>query len=142
MTLTATIAVASCAGHAGAGHTSVHLMAKTRPLALTTSVLAGGPDALAAGVAGKLLSSAPVVVVTGASSPAGLAAAASRAEKAHAPLLLGSPPHGTGSADLRAEVRALHPRAVLAAGISGNALAAQLPGTHVVTSPAALPKTS
>lgn len=147
MTLTAAIAATSCSGHAVARHSSVHLMARTRPPALTTSVLSGGPDALADAVAGKLLSSAPVVVVTGATSPAGLAAAASRARKAHAPLLLASArrPSARGSnasAGLRAEVRALHPRAVLAIGISRSVLAAQLPGTRVLTSPAALPKTS
>jgi hypothetical protein len=45
------------------------------------------------------------------------------------------------SAALRTEINNLHPDAVLAAGVAGNALAGQLPGIHVVTSPAGLPAT-
>ena len=46
------------------------------------------------------------------------------------------------SAVLRAEINALHPRAVLAVGVARNELSAQLPGIHVVTDPAMLPATS
>jgi hypothetical protein len=42
----------------------------------------------------------------------------------------------------RAEIGSLHPHAVLAVGVARKALAAQLPGTRVVTRPAALPSTS
>ena len=47
----------------------------------------------------------------------------------------------TTSAALRAEVDDLHPRAVLAVGVTEKAVAAQLPGTHVVTNPSQLPAT-
>ena len=120
-------------------------------------------------MAQRLFASAPVVVVASPSLPADLAAAARSALRAHAPLLLTStPPGGTGpggasatparaaartvadhsagttavvSAVLRAQIRALKPRAVLAVGVAGNALAAQLPGIRVVTDPAMLPAT-
>jgi hypothetical protein len=45
-------------------------------------------------------------------------------------------------ATLRAGIRALNPRAVLAVGVAGHALSAQLRGIHVVTTPAMLPATS
>jgi hypothetical protein len=45
------------------------------------------------------------------------------------------------SSALRAQIRALRPRAVLAVGVAGNALAAQLPGIRVVADPAMLPAT-
>ena len=45
-------------------------------------------------------------------------------------------------AETRAEIGSLHPRAVLAVGLSREALRAQLPRTRVVTRPAALPGTS
>jgi hypothetical protein len=47
-----------------------------------------------------------------------------------------------GAAALRAEIRTLDPRAVLAVGMARTALSAQLPGVRVVTGPAMLPSTS
>jgi hypothetical protein len=109
-----------------------------------TSVLAGAPDAVTASVARDLFAVAPVVVVASENRPAGLAAAAGWAARSHAPLLL-SPAQAAaqpgGMATLRAGIRALHPRAVLATGVAANALSAQLPGTHVFTGPAGLPAT-
>ena len=107
-------------------------------------MLTGTPGVVAAAAARTLFASAPVVVVAGASSAAGLASAVRQAGRAHAPLLLASSPAGAGTgatAALRAGIGALNPRAVLAAGVAGNALSAQLPGVHVVTAPAALPLT-
>jgi hypothetical protein len=115
------------------------------------SVLAGAPDVVAGGVASRLFSSAPVVVVARPAGPAGLAAAARSALRAHAPLLLTSvPPGGAKPGDpaalvstgVRAQIRALDPRAVLAVGVAGNVLASQLPGIRVVTGPAMLPATA
>jgi hypothetical protein len=120
------------------------LLARTHPPAPVTSVLAGTPQAVTAGVARELFASVPVVVAASASDPADLASAVSRAGRAHAPLLLTSAEAGAkaGSvATLRTEIRALHPRAVLAVGVAANALAAQLPGIRVVTGPAGLPVT-
>ena len=90
-------------------------------------------------MAGRLFASAPVVVVAVRTGPAGLAAAARSALRAHAPLLLtagpgASGPGGTGqspgpvSAVLRAQIRALDPRAVLAAGMARDVLAARAAG--------------
>ena len=116
------------------------LVARAEPAAPGTSVLAGAPGTLAAGVAHTLFSSAPVVVVAAAGRGADVSAAAARAERAHAPLLLAT--GATVDAATRAEIGALHPHAVLAVGVGRNALAAQLRGTRVVTRPAALPATS
>src|SRR5437868_12177492 len=126
--------------------TAVHLTARTRPLP-PAAVLTGTPEAVAAAAARRLFAAAPVVVVgSAAARPAGLAADAAQAARAHAPLLLTrvGQSDGDGDADagagaLRAEVRALHPRAVLAAGVAARGLAAQLPGVRVVGSPAQLP---
>lgn len=104
-----------------------------------TSVLAGPPDALAAGVARTLFSSAPVVVIADAGSAADVSAAITRAERAHAPLLLTM--GATVDTATRAEIGSLHPRAVLVVGVGRDALAAQLRGIRVVTRPAALPTT-
>ena len=108
-------------------------------------MLAGTPEAVAAGVAQDLFASAPVVVVVGASDRAGLASAVKDSSAAHAPLLLTSSGAGTkagGAATLRPVIRALNPRAVLAAGTARNALTASLPRIHVVTGAASLPLTS
>lgn len=102
-------------------------------------MLSGAPDALAAGMARDLFRSAPVVVVADPSRGAVVPAAAGWASQVHAPLLL-----ATGarvSAQTRAEIGSLHPRAVLAVGLRREALRAQLPRTRVVTHPAALPAT-
>jgi hypothetical protein len=128
------------------------LAAQTHQLATATSVLAGAPDQVAEGVAGRLLAAAPVVVVSRPDRPASLEAAATSALRAHAPLLLtsgkttsvraasGQSP-GPASAALRSRIREMRPQVVLAAGLAGNTLAAELPGIRVVSSPAALPAT-
>jgi hypothetical protein len=132
--------------------------AHTRVPAPATSVLAGAPDAVAGGVTSRLFASAPVVVVASPGRPADLAAAARSALRAHAPLLLtagpaartaartvsGRPagPAAVVSAMLRAQIRALDPRAVLAAGLARDVLASRLPGIRVVTDPAMLPATT
>ena len=104
-------------------------------------MLAGSPDVVAVGVAQRLFTSSPVVVVA-SPSPAADLAATRQALRAHAPLLLTSAPGvAMVSAMLRAQVSALDPRAVLAVGVAANVLAAQLPGIRVVTSPAMLPAT-
>ena len=158
--VTAAGGAASCTG-AAAGHgppAHVRVTAHTRVPAPATSVLAGAPDVVAGGVASRLFASAPVVVVASPGSPAGLAAATRSALRAHAPLLLtagpaaraaartvsGRPagPAAVVSAMLRAQIRALDPRAVLAAGMARDVLAAQLPGIRVVTDPAMLPATT
>ena len=121
------------------------LSARTRLPSAATSVLAGAPDAVTAEVARSLFTSSPVVVVAGAVDASGLGAAVSRADRAHAPLLLTSPRAGAeagGAPALRTGIRALRPRAVLAVGVAEKALSAQLPGIHVVTSPGRLPATS
>jgi hypothetical protein len=53
----------------------------------------------------------------------------------------GPAPQGGLAKDDAAQVRALDPRAVLAVGVAGDVLAAQLPGIRVVTDPALLPAT-
>src|SRR5580658_1174908 len=57
---------------------AVRLFARTRRPALPTSVLAGAPDVLAAGMAKELFLSAPVVVIA-STNPADVAKAAARA---------------------------------------------------------------
>jgi len=155
----------SCATAAHAARRDpVVLVARTRLPASASSVLAGSPAVLAAGVAEQLFAAAPVVVVANASDPADLPAAAARAERAHAPLLLTSAGAGapsasaaapsasaaapsasaaapSASAAIQAAVRALHPRAVLAVGLTPGSLAARLPGIRVTASPARLPAT-
>jgi hypothetical protein len=145
---------AACSSAAPQGQQSVVLLAaRTRvpASAASVSVLAGAPDVVAESMASRLFVSAPVVVVASADRSGELAAAARSALRSYAPLMLTSArasaaPGGatTGavvSAVLRAQVRALHPRAVLAVGVAGNVLAAALPGIRVVTDPAMLPAT-
>ena len=103
-------------------------------------MLAGAPDTLAAGAARALFSSAPVVVVADARHSTAVSAAALQAGLAHAPLLLATGARVGGAT--RTEIGSLHPRTVLAVGVARKALAAQLPGTRVVTRLAALPSTS
>jgi hypothetical protein len=144
------------------------LASHTHLPAAATSVLTGTPDVIAESVAQDLFASAPVIVIASPSESAE-ATAARRALQVHAPLLLtaagpGQPVSGgtttmalhTGtrsasgsaqaaaavvSAVLRARVKALDPRLVLAVGIPAKVLAAQLPGVRVVTNPAMLPAT-
>jgi hypothetical protein len=137
------LATTSCTG-AAARPTGAHdpVEARTHLPPSATSVLTGVPDVEAADVARMMFTSAPVVVVAGMGRAGGLETAAHQAGRAHAPLLLASSPGGGGAAAaLRAGIRALDPRAVLAAGVAGNALSAELPGVHVITAPAGLPAT-
>jgi hypothetical protein len=115
--------------------------AVTDPFTTKATVIAGGtPDALAAGLAGRLFSSAPVVVVAPSHGSAAVLKSAEQAAMAeHAPLLLGT---NAVSGSLKAQLRRLHARDVLAVGLSPAALAARLPAVHVVTVPTALPATS
>ena len=142
--LASVTAAASCAGAARPGQQShVRLAARTRLPASQTSVLAGAADVVAGSVAQELFVSAAVVIVASPDRPAELTAAARSALRAHAPLLLTSARAGGAvvSAMLRARIKALDPRAVLAAGVARNMLAAALPGIRVVTDPAMLPAT-
>ena len=154
-------AAAACTTTAHAArHDPAYLVARTRPPASASLVVAGPADMLAAGVAEQLFAAAPVIVVANASDPASLPAAAARAERAHAPLLLASPAvsahPGSGvtqpgsastqaaSAAVRTAVGTLRPRAVLAVGMPRAALSALLPGirgVRVITNPARLPAT-
>jgi hypothetical protein len=161
------VGATSCSGAGGPSQPAhSRTAALLRLPASTTSVLTGAPDAIAAGAAQALFASAPVVVVANASQPADVATAASESLRAHAPLLLTSSASGAAngtrttaaerggarlassgtravvSATLRAQIRILDPRAVLAVGMPGSELAAQLPGIRVVTDPAMLPKTT
>ena len=135
------------AGTTSCGGTTLHhqqsnvrLAARTRLPASDTSVLAGAPDMVAAAVVKRLFVSSPVVVVASLGLPADLATAARSALRSHAPLLLIPVPAGE-AAPLWAQIRSLNPRAVLAVGVTGNVLAAALPGIRVVTNPAMLPAT-
>jgi hypothetical protein len=98
---------------------------------------------MAAGVARRLFTSSPVVVIAdGDGSPAALAAAASDARQESAPMLLTSIGQNPGlllNSATVAEIRALHPDDVLAAGVSSHVVGAQLIGTNVVASVSALP---
>ncbi len=115
--------------------------AQTRSPAAAASVLAGDPEVVAAAVARDLFAAAPVVVVADSDHQADWRSAADLAGRAAAPLLLTPGRPGPGRAVLRAEISALRPRAVLAVGVPGKVLSAQLPGIQVVTDPAALPGT-
>jgi len=138
------LATASCAGAAAKPPRAPDpVAAQTRPPPSATSVLAGPPGTVSVGVARDLFAAAPVVVVASAGQPAGLGPAVIQAGRAHAPLLLmpSQLPAAAGSAAVITEIRALHPRAVLAVGVAPGALAAQLHGIRVVTGPARLPPT-
>ncbi|HSR86099.1 MAG TPA: hypothetical protein VLM11_18130 [Streptosporangiaceae bacterium] len=108
-----------------------------------TSVLGGSPAIASASAARTLLATAPAAVVASTANRADLAAAATIARSAHAPMLL-IPPSATAGqvAALRSTIRALTPAAVLGIGITRRALAADLPGVHLVSSAGALPVTA
>jgi hypothetical protein len=162
------VGAAACSGTATYARRPVTpLSARTRQPGSAVSVLTGTPDAIAADVAQGLFASAPVVVLAAPGRAADLAAAAADAVREHAPLLLTSAesalashqgsaqactgggrgarlPCATASlADgaLRAQIHALHPRAVLAVGFAKDALAGQLPRIRVATGLAKLPAT-
>jgi hypothetical protein len=122
-----------------------------------TSVVSGTPGAVAAGVAGALFGCTPTVVVANANRPAEVTAAATMAEQAHAPLLLLSVPaastvsyRGGGAGPQRArlttdgdtvalrEINDLHPRSVLAVGLTAEEVSADMPGARVTTDPGGL----
>jgi hypothetical protein len=162
----AAVGATSCSGAGPGEQTHSRTAALLRLPASATSVLTGAPDAIADGVAQALFASAPVIVVANPSEPASVATAASQSLRAHAPLLLTSAAGGAAngtrttaaergvarlassgagavvSSTLRAQIRLLDPRCVLAVGMPGSALAAQLPGIRVVTDPAMLPRTT
>jgi hypothetical protein len=116
-------------------------------------MLSGPPDVVAAATAQSLFASAPVVVLADPSRPATLAVAADDAMRVHAPLLLTAPGRAADGATtaatravlvnraLQVQIHALQPRAVLAVGVAGRALAASLPRIRVVTRLARLPAT-
>jgi hypothetical protein len=142
------IAAGTLASRGGKGaaprRPAVPLAVITRPPASAATVLRGPDDAVAAAAAADLFTAAPVVVVADPGDPAGLRAAARQAQRHHAPLLLtaaapGGAPSGQLSAATRAEIRALHARAVLAVGVPRGALAAGLRRVRVVSNPARLP---
>jgi hypothetical protein len=139
------LATASCVGAAAKpARAPDPVAALTRPPPSAISVLAGQPGAVSVGVARDLFAAAPVVVVASASQPAGLGPASIEAGRAHAPLLVVQSQPGAAAGGVGAvitEIRALHPRAVLAIGVAPGALAAQLHGIRVVTGPASLPAT-
>jgi hypothetical protein len=121
-----------------------------------TSVVSGTPGAVAAGVAGALFGCTPTVVVANANRPADVTAAAAMAEQAHAPLLLLSAPAastvsyrgGAGASRARLtadgntvalrEINDLHPRSVLAVGLTADEVSADMPGARVTTDPGGL----
>src|SRR5262249_49457837 len=80
----------SCAGAGGHGQSAQVRLARVRLPASAVSVLVGAPDVVAAGVALRLLASAPVVIVASPDRPGDVAAAVSQSLRAHAPLLLTS----------------------------------------------------
>jgi hypothetical protein len=150
MALVLSVVSLGAAWYVGAGKPPPHhqkrdpLLVRVHPPAQATSVFAGTPEAVTAGVAQELFAAAPVVLVASANDPASLASAVKASSAAHAPVLLTSPPPGTkagGAAALRPVIRALAPHAVLAAGVARNALTPRLPRTHVVTDAARLPPT-
>jgi hypothetical protein len=134
--LASVTAATSCAGAARPGQQShARLAARTRLPASETSVLAGAADVVARNLAQELFISAPVVIVASPDRSAELTAAARSALRAHAPLLLASARAGgpAVSAILRARIKALDPRAVLAGGGGqecARGCAAGHPGGH------------
>jgi len=114
---------------------------RTRQPTSQASVLSGSPAAVSSGLTHLLLSSAPSAVVANAASAADVTSASAAARRAHAPLLLMSS-RGNAAAQegpIRSALNALDPRALLAVGISADALTSGLPGINLVTSASALP---
>lgn len=164
MLVATTLGAAGLLAAAKSPSTAPDLSVRARAPRPTVTVLTGSPGAISATAARLLLRTAPGVVVADEASRADVTAAAAIAIRAHAPLLLAPAPSsetadsgstaastgGTRSAvaggaaqqeaALRAEVRALDPRAVLAVGMTSAALSAELPGVQVVTSAQALPR--
>jgi hypothetical protein len=135
------------ASAAGTPQPATGTTAQVRRPGANALVLTGPAESVAVGMAHALFASSPVVVLADVGQPAAVAAAARDARRWSAPLLLTlAAPRATGAAILsaatRTEVTGLHPRAVLAVGVTASAVAGQLPGIKVVTSTAALPATT
>jgi hypothetical protein len=108
------------------------------PSSPVSVLAASAPGDLTARFARTLFATAPVVVVAAPASAA-LHAAVGAARAAHAPLLLFAPGK---AASLATTVRALHPVAVLAVGLSAagrGVLTARLPGVRVVSTARGMP---
>jgi voltage-gated potassium channel Kch len=130
--------------------------ARPLPVALTRVTSAAvsvqpdtGPVAVTTEFARKLYASAPIVVVAAADGTK-LPTAVRQARAIHAPLLLAPAAGNTGKTSASAEdrlaagIQALHPVAVLSAGLQASATAAlarRLPGIRVVSRAADLPPT-
>jgi len=125
--------------------------ARTRAPSAPVSVLTdtSSPIELTARFARTVFATSPVVVVasavggkTGRAADKTIAAAASAASAAHAPLLLAPQPLTPKDiVQLAAAVKALRPMAVLVEGLPTSALAAWLPGVRFVSQPTELPAT-
>ena len=144
--------VAGAASYVAAGSLSgaaTPTACRHRP-ASGTFVVSGTPGAVAAGVASALFGCAPTVVVANADRLADVAAAVTAAEQAHAPLLLSSPlsartvsyrgapgarPAAYGGTAALREINDLHPRNVLAIGLTTSDVSAEMPGARVTTDP-------
>src|SRR5215467_3994504 len=144
--------VAGAASYVAAGSLSgaaTPTACRHRP-ASGTFVVSGTPGAVAAGVASALFGCAPTVVVANADRLADVAVAVAAAEQAHAPLLLSSPlsartvsyrgapgarPAAYGGTAALREINDLHPRNVLAIGLTSGDVSAELPGAEVTTNP-------
>ncbi len=142
LAVTAAVSLASCAVRtAPARRPGESQAACLRVPAAPAAVLTGAPDAVTGEAGRQLLACSPVVVVARDGSRASVTRAAGWARRARAPLLL--LPAGPGPVQvpdvLRAQIRALHPHILLAAGVVARTLAARLPGIRAVTGPARLP---
>jgi hypothetical protein len=132
------------------GRPAASAAVRARVPATPATVVTGSPVVASAEEAGDLLAVAPSAVVTSTSSYADIVRAAGLARRAHAPLLL-MPAAGAGTTAaqlaaqvtiLRGAIRALHPTAVLAVGVTRSALTADLPGVRLVTTASELPATT
>ncbi len=141
--IAAAVATAGLVTAATAGSGGTASGVRTRQPSPVTTVLTGPPATVSARAAQLLLAVAPAVVVAAEdASSAQVSSAAAIARRADVPLLLapGSGPGVAGqAAALKAAVKALGPRDVLAIGNTARALSADLPGVRIVTSAAALP---
>jgi len=146
----AVVATASLVAVTRSSPPAVRAAVRGREPATPATVLTGSPVVASADEARALLAVAPSAVVTGTSSYTDLVRAAKLARRAHAPLLL-MPAASTGTtaaqlaaqvAVLRGAIRALHPTAVLAVGVSRSALTADLPGVRLVSAASELPATT
>jgi hypothetical protein len=153
----ATVATAGLVAVTRPVQSAARIVVRGREPATAATVLAGSPAVASADEARALLAGAPSAVVADPGRNADVVAAAGIARRAHAPLLLMPAPAAPGTslagsqgaaalaaqiAALRAAIKALHPTAVLAVGVSRSVLAADLPGVRVVSTASALPATT